>query len=155
MNISFVCPVCERPDRVVWPGTAQWQCPSCDHALAIAPEISASRVETCGVCGNHELYKKKDFPHWLGMGILTAACLGFMAAQAFYWKWVAWTILIGSAIFDGLLYLTVRDAIVCYRCGAHYRGLPGNSRHTPFELGTAERYRQERIRREQLQAEKK
>ena len=25
------------------------------------------------MCGNHELYKKKDFPQWLGMTILIAA----------------------------------------------------------------------------------
>src|SRR5947207_2846234 len=27
----------------------------------------------CAVCGNGELYKKKDFPQWLGMTILTVA----------------------------------------------------------------------------------
>ncbi len=155
MNIRFTCPICEYPGRVDGPGGTSWQCPGCDHTLAIPPIPIDQHLETCAVCGNHELYKKKDFPHWLGLTILTAACLAFMTAQAFYWPWVAWAILLGSALFDGILYLTVRDAIVCYRCDAHYRGMSAGTDHAPFELGVAERYRQERLRREQLQAEKK
>jgi hypothetical protein len=44
----------------------------------------------------------------------------------------------------------VGDALVCYRCNAHYRGLAASPEHRPFELVIGERYRQERIRREQL-----
>jgi hypothetical protein len=107
------------------------------------------------ICGNGELYKKKDFPHWLGLMILTAACLGSIIPYWLYMKTLTWVILIGSALFDGLLYLWVGDVVVCYRCQAHYRGLPPNTEYKPFELGIAERYRQERLRREQLQAEKR
>jgi hypothetical protein len=109
-------------------------------------------LHACAVCGNSELYKKKDFPHWLGLTILTVACAGSFIPYWLYHQWLTWTILIGSAAFDGLLYLWVGDVVVCYRCQAHYRGsLPG-AEHKPFELGIAERYRQEKIRREQLQA---
>lgn len=107
------------------------------------------------MCGNRELYKKKDFPHWLGLTILTVACLAFLAGHALYLPTFAWIILIGSALLDGLLYLWVGDAIVCYRCGAHYRGFAAGPGHRPFELGVAERYRQELLRREHLQKEMK
>ena len=60
--------------------------------------------------------------------------------------------MIGSAAFDGLLYLWVKDVIVCYRCAAHYRGAAGNNAHQPFEITIGERYRQERIRREQIKS---
>jgi hypothetical protein len=100
------------------------------------------------------LYKKKDFPHWLGLSILGVACLIFIILHAMYRQWLAWTFFIGSAVFDGVLYLAVGDVIVCYRCGAEYRGVKAGSDHKPFELGVAERYRQERLRRRQLQAEK-
>ena len=66
-----------------------------------------------------------------------------------------WMILIGSAVIDGLLYLWVGDVVVCYRCLAHHRGVPVTAENPPFELGIAERYRQERIRREQLLAVKR
>ncbi len=43
------------------------------------------------ICGNHELYKKKDFPHWLGMSILMGACILSIITYWFYepfWTWV-------------------------------------------------------------------
>jgi hypothetical protein len=103
-------------------------------------------VETCDICGNRELYKKKNFPHWLGLSLLAGASLAFIVLNAMYWQWLAWAALIGSAVVDGALYLLVGDAIVCYRCGAQYQGLPSGSAHKPFELVVAERYRQERLR---------
>ena len=44
----------------------------------------------------------------------------------------------------------VGDVVVCYRCNAHYRGLAGTKPYPPYELTTGERYRQERVRREQF-----
>jgi hypothetical protein len=137
------------------PGPADRQCPGCDQELPLGPSAGAGALDACAVCGNGELYKKKDFPHWLGLTILSVACLGSVIPYWLYHQWLTWTILIGSALFDGLLYLWVGDVVVCYRCNAHHRGLPTPSEHPPFELGVAERYRQERLRREQLQAAKK
>jgi hypothetical protein len=109
-------------------------------------------LPACVLCGSKELYKKKDFPHSLGMTILVLACLASTITYWLYAKWLTWAILIGSAAFDGLLYLWVKDVVVCYRCQAHYRGLPATAHHQPFELTIHERYRQERLRREQLKA---
>ena len=55
---------------------------------------------------------------------------------------------IGSAAFDGILYLLVKDVIVCYRCEAKHYGLSRSKSYDPFELAIAEKYRQERLRRE-------
>lgn len=155
MHIRFACPICEYPARAELPGPASWQCPACDHLLALHADTGDGPAATCALCGNRELYKKKDFPQWLGLTILTVACLAFLVLKALYHQWWAWAILIGSAAFDGLLYLWVKDVVVCYRCGAHYRGVSPGPAHLPFELGVAERYRQERLRREELEAHKK
>jgi len=152
VNVTFACPVCERRARVPLPAV-EWQCPACDHLMAL--NSASEALSQCVVCGNGELYKKKYFPHWLGMTILTVACLGSIIPYWLYHQWWTWIILIGSALIDGVLYLMVGDVIVCYRCQAHYRGVPASEAHKPFELGIGERYRQERIRREQLQAAKK
>jgi hypothetical protein len=152
VNLRLFCPVCETPGRLTLPGATQWQCPSCDHLVVLARTQSDPLLPACAVCGNAELYKKKDFPHGLGLFILTAACVASVFTYGWYEKWLTWAILIGSALFDGLLYLWVGDALVCYRCLAHYRGLP-ESGVAPFELTTNERYRQERIRRERLLAQ--
>src|SRR5207253_5275933 len=100
--------------------------------------------------GGHELYKKKAFPHWLGMTILVGACLGFLVLNAYRFQWWAWAVLLVSAAVDALLYLAVKDVVVCYRCYAHHRAR-GRSGNKPFELIVHERYRQERLRREQMQ----
>jgi hypothetical protein len=112
-------------------------------------------LSACAVCGGDQLYRKKDFPHWLGMMLLVVACLGFLIANYLYQQWLAWGILIGSALIDCMLYLAVGDAVVCYRCAAHHRRFPVNPGHKPFELSIGERYRQEKLRREQMQSERK
>jgi len=155
VNIRFACPVCEHLCRLDLPRPAEWQCPACDHLVALHLPPEKDTLPACVLCGNTELYKKKDFPHWLGLTILTVACLGSIIPYYLYHQWWTWVILIGSALFDGLLYLWVGDVVVCYRCQAHYRGIPAGDEHKPFELGIAERYRQERLRRQQLQAAKK
>lgn len=102
----------------------------------------------CIVCGCPELYKKKNFPHWLGMAILIVALI--LSTVTYYWyaKWWTWTFLIGSALIDGGLYLLVGDVVVCYRCQAHYVGSKPNEAHKPFEITIGERFRQERLRQE-------
>jgi hypothetical protein len=155
VNVRFACPVCERAARLELTGAAEWQCPGCDHLLTFHAQAVQPALHACVLCGNAELYKKKDFPHWLGLTILTAACLGSIIPYWLYHQWLTWTILIGSAALDGLLYLWVGDVVVCYRCNAHYRALMPGAEHKPFELGIAERYRQERLRREHLQTAQK
>jgi hypothetical protein len=150
VNVSFACPSCERPDRLELNRDHDWQCAGCDDRLRVpAP---AADLERCVICGTGEIYKKKDFPHWLGMAILVGACAVSVITYWLYEPFWTWVILIGSATFDGILYLLVGDALVCYRCNAHYRGFQAKDTHQPFEITIGERYRQERLRRAQLKA---
>ncbi len=151
MNVCFSCPECDRPDRLELAGARDWQCVGCDHRLHL--DASDPALPHCLICGTAEIYKKKDFPQWLGMSILVGACVLSAITYWFYEPLWTWVILIGSACFDGLLYLMVGDVLVCYRCGAHYRGFQAGEGHLPFEITTGERYRQERLRRERLKAE--
>ncbi|MCS6849762.1 MAG: hypothetical protein NZ700_01165 [Gemmataceae bacterium] len=154
MRIRFFCPGCQRPARADAGQGLEWQCPACAHAVTFR-RADADGTPLCPLCGNHELYRKKDFPHWLGLTILTLACLAFLAFKAVYRQWTAWAILIGSAVVDGVLYWAVGDVAVCYRCHAHVREFPRVANLPPHDLGLAERYRQERLRREQLSAEQR
>jgi hypothetical protein len=154
VNVRFVCPACEAPNRVERPGPAGGSCLTCGQALNL-PAATDGPLAACAVCGNAELFRQKDFPQWLGLTVLAVACTTFFVLQVLYRPWLAWTVLLGSAALDGLLYYgVVGDVVVCYRCGAEHRGVPSRS-FDPFELAIAERYRQERIRREQLQADKR
>ncbi len=148
MKVTFACPCCDQPAAMPVDHAADWQCAACDHRLHL--NSTDSSLPTCVVCGNHELYKKKDFPHWLGMTILVTALI--LSTLTYYWyeKWWSWSFLIGSAIIDGVMYLMVGDVFVCYRCEAHYGGFATSLGHPPFEITIGERYRQERIRKEQM-----
>jgi hypothetical protein len=149
VNIRFPCPVCETPGRLDAERPGAWHCPACDHAVHLAEPVERS-LPCCALCGTRELYRKKDFPHALGMAVLVGAFLASTVTYFLYLKTLTWIFLLGSAAFDGLLYLWVKDVIVCYRCGAQYRGVAVNVEHKPFELTIHERYRQERLRREQI-----
>jgi hypothetical protein len=152
LNIRFYCPVCERPASWKSLEGRQWHCPTCDHCLDLEAAAGQSG-DGCGICGNHELYKKKDFPQWLGMSILAAACLVYaVLGLGFYRYGLAWAVLIGSWLIDVGLYWWVGDALVCYRCDAVHRQVPVPSGILPFDLGVKERYRQERLRRARLSA---
>ena len=148
MRVVFACPQCDCPGRATLDRPGDWQCPACEHPLHFEPP--EPQLPTCAVCGNHELYKQKDFPHRLGMAVLVSAFAASVFTYGWYEKWLTWAILVGSALFDGLLYLWVGDALVCYRCGAHHKAFPTGSGHLPFELTVGERYRQERLRREKM-----
>ena len=154
MNVRFACPMCDLPIKLTLPA-GQASCPHCDHLVALQAAPADDSLARCLVCENAELYRKKDFPHWLGMLLLVAACVAFLVTNSLRQQWLAWGILLGSALIDGVLYLVVGDVIVCYRCEAHHRGFAPNPLPGPYELTIGERYRQERLRREQVQAERK
>jgi hypothetical protein len=148
--VRFACPSCDDPQRVELMATQPWQCPNCSHQLPLtAPDLADGKPLTeCLACGNKQLYRQKNFPQWLGLSILAIACSAFFILSGLYLRNLAWVILLGSAAFDGVLYLIVGDALVCYRCQARHSGLPRHKAYDPFELATAEKYRQERLRRE-------
>jgi hypothetical protein len=45
-----------------------------------------------------------------------------------------------------VLYLIMPNAVMCYHCGALYRGLPHSDAYGEFNLETHERHRQQKIR---------
>ena len=154
MNIRFDCPVCEAPDRLDLPRSGPWRCVACGHCIDLHGAEADGSVSQCAACGNQELYRQKDFPQWLGLSLLAVACAAFFVLQVLYHQWIAWAVLLGSAAIDGLLYYGwVGDVLVCYRCGCQHRGVPSGP-FDPHELATAEKYRQERLRQEQLRSGK-
>jgi hypothetical protein len=149
MKLRLVCPECRQWTATSQVDAAAWPCAHCGFEIA-ATAPGGAELSCCRVCGNHELYVQKDFPHWLGMGILVAACVFSAVTYYFYWIWATWIILVGSAIVDGALYIIMGNVTVCYRCLAQYRGFPPNPAHQAFDLAVGEKYRQEKLRREQL-----
>jgi hypothetical protein len=148
MNLTFACPQCERPARVdLEPDAADLRCPQCDAIIVVpARSFVDGEIQRCLVCPSRDVYLRKDFPQRLGVLIVV---LGFVASSVTWaYSWPIWTfaILFSTALVDVVLYLVMPNALLCYHCGAQYRGLPHSDRYAGFDLETHERHRQQRIR---------
>jgi hypothetical protein len=109
-------------------------------------------MDACPWCLTTDLYLQKDFPQGLGLVIVL---MGFTISTVFWYDEMplaTFAVLLASAVVDGVLYYTVPDVTICYRCSCQARG--GGShpdgRFRPFDLAIGERYRQERIRAREL-----
>jgi len=97
---------------------------------------------------------RKDFPQRLGVAIVT---IGFVLSSITWgmgYPLSTYAILFATALIDVILYIVMPNVLMCYRCGAQYRGLDtseDNSYET-FQLETHERYRQQKIRLAEHQA---
>jgi hypothetical protein len=151
MKLRFPCPECQYRVSTDQVAAGSWNCPGCGVSVpnpsggGDAPELAR-----CRHCGNEELYVQKAFPNWLGMTVVVLAGVGFLVFHWFYFFYAAWACLLGAAAVDTLLYFLMGNMTVCYRCAAQHLGFPKNPAHLSFDLGTAEKYRQEKIRRQEL-----
>lgn len=150
MNVRICCPRCEATVFVPLPTSGPCECAACGNLYELAHPQGDPHLPNCAACGNAELYKKKDFPHNLGMVILVGGFAGFLYFCYYYEITLAFSVLIGTLLFDTVLYCIVGDVIACYRCGAEHRGVNTSEAHQPHEMIIEERYRQQRLRQQEL-----
>lgn len=146
MNLAFQCPACSRTVSIaVDPATAAIHCP-CGWQRPLQPDDwHGQHPAHCLACGNADLWRQKDFPQRAGIAIIAVQ----VVLTTLFWSWrrPTWTYgtLMAFAVLDMILYAVLPDVLVCYRCRARHRTAGGDDR-TTFDLETAERYRQERLR---------
>ncbi|MDR3638750.1 MAG: hypothetical protein P4L84_33395 [Isosphaeraceae bacterium] len=154
MELTFECPGCRAVNNVRGvESSPAVKCRSCarEHALR-GSAWNAEGIVACPWCATEDLYLQKDFPQGLGLFIVL---VGFGISTVFWYyenPVPAYLVLLASALIDLVLYYRVPDVTICYRCLCQFRG-PGSNplgRFHPFDLAVGERYRQERIRIEQL-----
>jgi hypothetical protein len=154
MELTFECPGCSAINHVPALETAeQGVCRHCGSARPLHRElIPEGQLRACPWCTTTDLYIQKDFPQGLGLFIVI---VGFVISTVFWYYEMpipAYAVLLTSALLDMVLYYKVPDVTICYRCLNQIRGEganPGGSIR-PFDLAIGERYRQERIRVEEL-----
>jgi len=154
MELTFSCPSCATVGQVAPLGASdQAVCRRCGLTRPLYAEATAqSRLDACPWCLTTDLYIQKDFPQGLGLFIVV---VGFTISTVFWYYEMpiaTFAILLASALADGVLYYTVPDVTICYRCLSQVRGDGSNpeGRFRPFDLALGERYRQERIRAQEL-----
>lgn len=150
MHVLFACPRCSKSNDVT-PAAG-------DSSLACAcgwhrdVKVSAETPQECLVCGCGDLWRQKDFPQKLGLFLVA---LGALLSTIAWWQhqpvW-ALGILLAFAAADLTLFIVLKDVLVCYRCGSRYRDAVKGGEGQPFNLETAERYRQEAARLSEMSA---
>lgn len=156
MELTSTCPECSRVLRVeLDESTEQANCPGCGHEQRLrAAAVAGGELQFCPACGTEDLYIQKDFPHGLGLAILI---VGFAISTVFWYYMMplaTFAVLLASVFLDWILYYRVPDVTICYRCLSQVRGKGANpaGRLGGFDLAIGERYRQERLRIEELRA---
>ena len=96
------------------------------------------------ICLSAKIFRSDWESRLVTIGLL-ASCVAWGYSQL-YWTF---GILFATALVDVVLYLIVPNALMCYRCGAMYRGAAEIDSHGSFNLETHERHRQQKIRLEQ------
>ncbi len=154
MELTFECPGCHTVGSVApLESTSEAACISCGQARPLRPEaIDADGLLACPLCATEDLYLQKDFPQGLGLAIVIA---GFAVSTVFWYydrPLPALSVLLVSALADMALFYIVPDVTICYRCLSQYRGKGAApaGRFGRFDLAIGERYRQERMRIEEL-----
>jgi hypothetical protein len=100
----------------------------------------------CLACPSTDLFVRKDFPQRLGVAIVVAGFAVSCVTWYLYQKELTFAVLFAVALVDWALYALVGDSLVCYRCGAQYRQVPGVKGRAGFDLAVHERYRQQAAR---------
>lgn len=155
MELTFECRQCGRINHVEdVESTDETRCRHCGSARELRDGAfdEGEELAGCPCCGSADLYVRKDFPQGLGLLIVVAGCV----VSTVFWYYerptAALLILLAWALVDMALYFRVPDVTICYRCESQLRG-PGSNpdgRLRTFDLAIGERYRQERLRAEEL-----
>jgi hypothetical protein len=144
MHATYSCQACgAAAGQDFDASTAALVCHRCQRQITLPPgAIEGRRINRCLVCPSRDLYVRKDFPQRLGVLLVAVGIVG--SSIAWYYASLAWTfgILFATALADLLLFIVVGNALMCYRCGAHYRGVAEMESHGQFNLETHEKYRQ-------------
>lgn len=156
MYVTFRCPVCGRGNRT--PSAAAQETIACtagDFRREIGTDdLSGGSPRHCLVCGNHDLWRQKDFPQRLGLLCVAAGALLSSIAWYYHHPLTALGLLMAFALADMVLFLVMPDVLVCYRCKAKHHDAGTSTHHAAFDHELGERYRQEELRLKDAQGAK-
>lgn len=148
MRVNYNCPSCQQANQAeVVDTTDKMGCTACDwKRLLPADPHQRTHPTACLACGCRDLWRRKNFPPQIGVGIVVLAAI--LSTIAYAWHQPLWSygFLMAAAAIDMILFALMQDVMVCYRCGARYLNFDPAGETPHFNLETAERHRQEKIR---------
>lgn len=153
MLLVFRCPHCQQTvRRTVAADDRDIACEHCGWTRELRAESDATKSPAaCCVCGCDDLWRQKDFPQRVGVALVATGALLSTLAWSWFRPVLAIGVLLVFAAIDLVLYWAMPDVLVCYRCGTRHSPEAIDPAHPRFDLETAERYRQERLRLEEAE----
>src|SRR5262245_57000852 len=123
MHVTFSCPQCQCTAHAdVAVAGESLRCGSCQWTRTIgAGDVTNGQPQRCLTCGCEDLWRQKDFPQGLGLFLVALGALLSTIAWANYMPRTALGVLLFFALGDMLLYVFMKDVLVCYRCRARHR----------------------------------
>jgi hypothetical protein len=160
MRITYACPVCgttvTHSEVETLPALV---CTACQASLPIPADAIARtdaaaagplRLRRCLICPSTELFRRKDFPQRLGVGIVVAGLAASCVAWGMRELVATFAILFSTALLDVVLYFLMPECLTCYRCAARYAGDGVVESFGSFDLETHEKHRQMLARTQSL-----
>ena len=129
-SVSRECPGCKTFVNVEINPAGNPACPKCS---AKWPGVDEAKLfESCPYCQCRQYYVQKDFNRLLGCGVVL---IGIVFVPATYGLSLPLV-----ALIDWLIYRQVPTIVVCYRCGAEFRGFTVPSHLKTFMHHIGEKY---------------
>lgn len=132
-EIDTICPYCGVRVEV-----KDGSCPRCEKFPAIlkfeTDEFkSEGLLNQCPVCGAKPLYRQKDFNRRLGVLLLVVGV---------FFSYMTYGLsLVILALFDVILYRSVKEIGTCYQCGTVFRNNDHIKKLEPFNLSIHDYFR--------------
>ena len=122
-SISRQCPQCKKYSQIELASAQEIHCTECQARWGQIESLEKI-FEHCPLCSCRQFYLDKDFNQILGCLIMLCAII-----------LVPFTYGLSLAVFaliDFLLRRRIRSMVVCYRCGAEFRGFTAPAHLKPF-----------------------
>ena len=137
-SVSRDCDLCGRYVTVEISTNERVSCPFCSKSWGAIDEKTA--FEICPFCQCKQFYVQKDFNRALGCLVML---IGILLVPITY----GLSLPVFSAI-DWFLYRRVQTMVVCYRCGAEFKGFAIPSHFKNFMHHIGEKYEREEKKKE-------
>lgn len=110
--IARTCKKCEKYISVNVSEKSEWKCTSCSETYQLGDKEKV--FEKCPFCDCRQFYIQKDFNQALG-------CLIMLVGIVLVPKTYGLSLVVFS-ILDWLLYRRIQTIVLCYKCGAEFKG---------------------------------
>ncbi len=122
-SIAWNCDQCKKYTLIVVTAGQDILCPHCQKRWAQISDLSTV-FDQCPICQCRQFYLQKDFNQGAGCLVML---IGILLVPKTYGLSLPF-----FALLDWLFYRKVPAMVVCYRCGAEFKGFEIPSHLKPF-----------------------